>query len=67
VPDQHFAWLPGSGGDGVSYQTVYGSGVVFGSDLAFGLSSVEVPEPSAYALIAGLGLVGFGLYRRMRS
>jgi hypothetical protein len=27
----------------------------------------HVPEPSAYALVAGLGLVGFAAYRRVRA
>ena len=26
-----------------------------------------VPEPETYAMLAGLGLVGFGLYRRCRK
>jgi hypothetical protein len=26
-----------------------------------------VPEPSTYAMLAGLGLAGFALYRRMKA
>ena len=32
----------------------------------FGLNFTNVPEPSTYALFAGLGLMGFGVWRRVR-
>lgn len=43
---------------------VGGQGPFYDQDLIlFG----PIPEPSTYALVAGLGLVGFGLYRRFGS
>jgi hypothetical protein len=31
------------------------------------VSACHVPEPSTYAMLAGLGLAGFALYRRMKA
>lgn len=35
-------------------------------DFSLTFSPVPVPEPETYALVAGVGLVGFGLWRRTR-
>ena len=42
----------------------------YGTTPAYGAGSFQtapVPEPETYAMMAGLGLVGFGLYRRCRK
>lgn len=54
------------------YYLVFGTGGVVGG-LVSGMSHVEgttdpfvlVPEPGAYVLLAGLGLIGFAGYRRL--
>lgn len=69
VPDLGFppqwGWADGNPGDGVSYQDFFGGRSPLAADMAFGLN--VVPEPGASALVAGLGLVGFSLSRRMRK
>lgn len=49
-------------GDGKAYLNIHSS--VFGGGEIRGFL-VPVPEPGAYALIAGLGLCGFGVWRRV--
>jgi len=53
-------------------QNVAGNSATFNSNnIAAGSFSTvavtPVPEPETYAMLAGLGLVGFGLYRRCRK
>lgn len=50
-------------GDGKAYLNIHSS--VFGGGEIRGFL-VPVPEPGAYALIAGLGLCGFGVWRRAK-
>lgn len=48
-------------------QVVPQDGKSTGDSTVYGIEgTVLVPEPSEYALLAGLGLVGFGLWRRFR-
>lgn len=53
---------PGSQGVVVVGDTVGGSGASIGL-----WEVVEVPEPHEYALMAGLGLLGFGAWRRRKG
>jgi hypothetical protein len=47
--------------------TPYTSAFAVGSYSTTPVGVTPVPEPETYAMLAGLGLVGFGLYRRCRK
>lgn len=47
-----------------SLQQLFGGFAAGGSLAAASFQFTPVPEPETYAMIAGLGLVGFGLWRR---
>ncbi len=71
VPDQTYppqwGWATGSGGDASSVQDYLGDRGTNGSDLAFTLAGVVVPEPSEYAALTGAAILGFALYRRSKT
>lgn len=62
-----FAWISGSGGDGVSKQLYLGNGVYSNyTDRAMTLSgTAAVPEPSEFLLLSGVG-AALGLGARLR-
>ena len=63
------------GGTGNPYEGGFGAGFALNSSnndhnlniASFSTTPTPVPEPETYAMLAGLGLVGFGLYRRGRT
>ena len=69
VPDLLFppqwGWNFGSGGNGVAYQTFFGTTTQQTRDYAFTLTGNAVPEPATWAMmIAGFGIIGGALRRR---
>ena len=45
---------------------MYTAGATSATDVTLIYQGFDVPEPHEYALLAGLGLIGFAAYRRMR-
>ena len=52
-----WGWQAGTGGDGVSYQDLFGGRTRQATDLAFSLTGNVVPEPASLAVV-GLALAG---------
>lgn len=62
--DPRFAWISGSGGDGVSKQISLGSGNISTyTDRALTLDGSNVPEPGTFVLLSA-GALLIGLFRR---
>ncbi|MBS1829479.1 MAG: PEP-CTERM sorting domain-containing protein [Acidobacteria bacterium] len=62
--DPRFAWISGSGGDGVSKQISLGSGNIFTyTDRALTLDGSNVPEPGTLVLLSA-GALLIGAFRR---
>lgn len=59
-----FTGNPFAGGNGIGFNAINVNTTHFNSG---SFSTAAVPEPETYAMLAGLGLVGFGLYRRCRQ
>ncbi len=65
--DPRFAWLSGSGGDGVSKQLFLSNGAFTAyTDRAVTLEGEFVPEPGTFVLL-GAGALLLGIYRRGTS
>ena len=73
VPDLGFppqwGWATGTGGDGLAYQSFFGTPGPVPSDMAFTLqgNSATTPEPVSFSLAGiGLGLVGLVSWKRRK-